>query len=81
MNDGALLRSGAHGRLEDRVVRDDDDVVLRDGHVHLERVDSLLDGVLEGGQGVFGTAGAGAAVAVDENARGLGGTHSETGKR
>jgi len=62
-------------------VRDDDDVILRDSHIHLERVYALPDGVLECGQSILGAARASAAVAVNEDARGLGGAHCETGKR
>ncbi len=46
-------------------VGDDEDVVFGDGQVQFEHVDSVMDGVLEGRDGVFGLGGSASAVGVD----------------
>lgn len=72
--DGSMgLAAGTDGGVHGWVVRHDEDVVLRYGEIEFENVDADGDGVLEGGQGVFGALGASAAMAVDEDFRGGGG--------
>lgn len=75
LGDGHLADEGfgvggtlAVGGVHVRVMGDDQDVVRGDGEVELEDVDALFHGVGEGGEGVFGSERAGAAVAVDLNA-------------
>ena len=47
VEDRARLRAGADRRMQQRVVRDHQDVVLGHLQVHLERVYPFFDGVLE----------------------------------
>jgi hypothetical protein len=53
--------------MQDWIVRDDDYVVFRHGHIHFECIHPLLNGVLECRKSVFGTPGARAAVSVYQN--------------
>ena len=77
VDDGAGDRAGADGWFENGVVRHDDDVVFGDGHVGFEGVHAGGDGIAEGGDGAFGAAGAGTAMAVDEDCRRGGGEQRE----
>ena len=51
--DVLAVRAAGEIRIEPALVRHDDDPVLRDAHVELERVDAHRQGVGEGGQGVL----------------------------
>jgi len=55
----------AEFRVDLRVVGNDEDIVAGDGEVEFQSIDARLDGVFEGGEGVFGAHGARAAVSVD----------------
>ena len=80
MNGDAGMRTLADNFVDVRIVRDHQDVVLGDGYIHFEKVDADIDRVLESGDGVLGTQGARAAMAVNQEARcGLGGHNQETG--
>ena len=59
-------------------MRDDDHIVLRHRHVHLQGVHTLLDGVLESGNGVFRSPGPRAAVTMHQNS-GLAGCLGQQG--
>src|SRR5258708_17241352 len=68
MDHSARPGAGADRRFEDRVMRDDDDVIPRHGHVDLESIGAGFDGVLEGRNRVLWPHGASAAVPVHQDA-------------
>src|SRR5262245_37372967 len=72
----------AEFRIQQRVVRDYQNIVFGNGHVHLEYVDSGLNGVLESGDGILRPQRAGATMSMHQDRSGSsdGGGHEQQRK-
>ena len=52
-------------RIDERIVRDDENVVTGDRQIEFDRGDTHFERILKGGQGIFWSHGAGATMAFD----------------
>jgi hypothetical protein len=71
MNGNAGLSPGTDGCVDQRIMRDHRNVILRNSDIEFEHVDALLNGIAECRQGVLRTSGTGSAVAMNEDARAI----------